>query len=74
MSAKKYAKNLIDFIKEEDKRQKLTVLISSDNKNKIRENNINASKLIDAFLTELFEEIEKQKPAEKAPTSFPTAP
>jgi len=77
MSTKKYAKNLMDFVKEEDKRQKLTVLISSDNKNKIREKGINASKLIDAFLTDFFMEVEKQErtdqPQETTTTSSPTA-
>jgi hypothetical protein len=77
MSTKKYAKNLMDFVKEEDKRQKLTVLISADNKNKIRKKGINASKLIDAFLTDFFMEVEKQEQAdqqrEQQPTSSPTA-
>ncbi len=73
MSSKKYVKNLMDFVKEEDKRQKLTVLISEENKNKIKANKINASKLIDAFLSDFFDELESQKTPEKKEPPFPTA-
>jgi len=77
MNSKKYVKNLLDFVKEEDKRQKLTVLISEENKVKLKENKINASKLIDAILSDFFAELENQnKPKSGKPkldTSFPTA-
>lgn len=77
MNSKKYVKNLLDFVKEEDKRQKLTVLISEENKVKLKENKINASKLIDAILSDFFTELENQnKPKsdkQKLDTSFPTA-
>ena len=73
MSSKKYVKNLMDFVKEEDKRQKLTILISEKNKLNIKKYKIHSSKLIDAFLTDFFAEIEKQKPSNSDQTSFPTA-
>ena len=75
MNSKKYVKNLMDFVKEEDKRQKLTVLISAENKNNIKEHKINSSKLFDAFLSDFFAELEKEKqPSKQDKISFPTAP
>jgi hypothetical protein len=75
MNSKKYVKNLMDFVKEEDKRQKLTVLISAENKNKIKSNKINSSKLFDAFLSDFFAELEKEnQPSKQDQISFPTAP
>ena len=78
MRAKKYAKNLTEYLYEEDKREKLTVSISSENKKKIKQMKINSSKLIDDFLTDFFAEIEKQRQQDQRrekpqPTSSPTA-
>jgi hypothetical protein len=68
MSSQKYVKNLIDFTKEEDKREKLTILISEENKIKIKQNKINSSKLIDAFLSDFFIELERKKPLLSLPS------
>ena len=69
MNVKKYADNITDFLYEEDKRVKLTVSISSSNKEKIRKMKINASKLIDSFLTDFFQELEKSTPKRRKTSS-----
>ena len=78
MNTKKYTKNLQEFVKEEDTRQKLTVLISDKNKTNIKKRKINASRLFDAFLSDFFDELEKsEKPTNNQqstpPNLFPTA-
>ena len=64
LNVEKYSKKINVFVKKKEEKAKLTVLISSENKKKIKEKNLKISKLIDEFLTDFFKDIETQSQME----------
>jgi hypothetical protein len=57
MTTKKLLKNIDKYTKKTQSKKKLTILISEENYNALKELNLNASVLIDDILTELISEL-----------------